>query len=133
VNPGQSTPKSAVSVVDWAEAVLSGGVLMLLQERREATPTWGYLNLLAHNDLDTLIRVREFNRQRQPLSSWGTVVWELIVELIDLAGDARRLQSFQRNALVPLELAVWSGEEALTTPEDLARVVRTAFKVYLPN
>jgi hypothetical protein len=131
MEPGSTAPRPAVSVVEWAEAVMSGGVLMLLQERRESTPAWAYLNLLAHGDLATLERVRDYNRDRQPLSVWGAVVWGLIVDLLDRATDPRRLVALQRAALVPLELAVWAGEASIALPQDLDYLVQGALEAHL--
>jgi hypothetical protein len=109
VNPSHPQQKSGVSVVQLAEAVIQGDVLIALQERGEPAPAWGYLNLLAHSDRVSLRRVHDFNQSRKPLSGWGTVVFELIVELLESALTEEQLIVVQRKALVPLELEVWNG------------------------
>ncbi len=50
MNPSHQQQKSDISVVQLAEALIQGDVLIALQERGEAAPAWGYLNLLAHSD-----------------------------------------------------------------------------------
>ena len=85
VNPSHPQQKSDISVVQLAEALIQGDVLIALQERGEAAPAWGYLNLLAHSDRTSLRRVRDFNQSRRPLSGWGTVVFDLIVDILNSA------------------------------------------------
>gem|GEM_PF-2386495 len=126
VNPGQPQQRSDISVAQLAEAIVQGEVLIALQERGEAAPPWGYLNLLAHSDRSSLERVREFNEPRHPLSGWGTVVFDLIVDMLAAADNDAKLLALQRQALVPLELAVWDGSESLSSPLDLDILVRAA-------
>jgi hypothetical protein len=130
VNPSQRQG-AAVSVVQLAEALLQGDVLIALQERGEAAPAWGYLNLLAHSDRNALQRVRDFNQSRRPLSGWGTVVFELIVDVLAAAPTEEDLLALQRQALVPLELQIWDGEVALSSPQDLDILVRSAIYRYI--
>jgi hypothetical protein len=130
VNPSQGQ-RSEVSVVQLAEALLQGDVLITLQERGEAAPAWGYLNLLAHSERGALQRVRDFNQSRRPLSGWGTVVFELIVDMLSAAPTEEDLRALQRQALVPLELRIWGGEELLASPQDLDILVRSALYRYL--
>lgn len=130
MNPGQQQ-KSDISVVQLAEALIQGDVLIALQERGEAAPAWGYLNLLAHSDRSSLRRVRDFNQSRRPLSGWGTVVFELIVDMLNSAATDEDLQAVQRNALVPLELKIWGGKETLGSPQDLDILVRSALYRYM--
>jgi hypothetical protein len=131
VNPSHPQQKSDISVVQLAEALIQGDVLIALQERGEAAPAWGYLNLLAHSDRASLRRVRDFNQSRRPLSGWGTVVFELIVDMLNSAATDEDLQILQRKALVPLELKIWDGREALTSPQDLDILVRSALYRYM--
>jgi hypothetical protein len=114
-----------------AEAVIQGEVLIALQERGEAAPSWGYLNLLAHSDRRSLRRVRDFNQSRRPLSGWGTVVFDLIVDILNSAPTEEDLSALQRHALVPLELKIWGGNERLSAPQDLDVLVRGAMYRYL--
>jgi hypothetical protein len=114
-----------------AEALVQGDVLIALQERGEAAPTWGYLNLLAHSDYGSLRRVRDFNRSRRPLSGWGTVVFELITDILNLAPSDEELMAVQRKALVPLELKIWDGRDILASPQDLDILVRSALYRYM--
>jgi hypothetical protein len=130
VNPSQRQ-RAEVSVVQLAEALLHGDVLITLQERGEAAPAWGYLNLLAHSERGSLQRVRDFNQSRRPLSGWGTVVFELIVDMLSAAPTEEDLRALQRQALVPLELRIWGGEELLASPQDLDILVRSAIYRYL--
>jgi hypothetical protein len=130
VNPSQRQ-RAEVSVVQLAEALLQGDVLITLQERGEAAPAWGYLNLLAHSERGSLQRVRDFNQSRRPLSGWGTVVFELIVDMLSAAPTEEDLRALQRQALVPLELRIWGGEELLASPQDLDILVRSAIYRYL--
>lgn len=130
MNPSQQQ-KSDISVVQLAEALIQGDVLIALQERGEAAPAWGYLNLLAHSDRSSLRRVRDFNQSRRPLSGWGTVVFELIVDILNSAATEEDLQAVQRNALVPLELKIWGGRETLGSPQDLDILVRSALYRYM--
>lgn len=123
--------RSDISVVQLAEALIQGDVLIALQERGEAAPAWGYLNLLAHSDRSALRRVRDFNQSRRPLSGWGTVVFELIVDILNSAATEEDLQSLQRKALVPLELKIWDGTETLASPQDLDILVRSALYRYM--
>jgi len=123
--------KSDISVVQLAEALVQGDVLIALQERGEAAPAWGYLNLLAHSDRSSLRRVRDFNQSRRPLSGWGTVVFDLIVDMLNSAPTDEELQSLQRKALIPLELKIWDGREALSSPQDLDILVRSALYRYM--
>ena len=104
MNPSHPQQKSDISVVQLAEALIQGDVLIALQERGEAAPAWGYLNLLAHSDRTSLRRVRDFNQSRRPLSGWGTVVFDLIVDILNSAPSEDELTAVQRKALVPLEL-----------------------------
>ena len=114
MNPSHPQQKSDISVVQLAEALVQGDVLIALQERGEAAPAWGYLNLLAHSDRSSLRRVRDFNQSRRPLSGWGTVVFDLIVDMLEFGADAtNELQALQRKALIPLELKIWDGREML--------------------
>jgi hypothetical protein len=120
-----------MSVVQLAEALIQGDVLIALQERGEIAPAWGYLNLLAHSDRSSLQRVREFNESRQPLSGWGTVVFDLIVDILGWVHTDEDLLALQRKALVPLELSVWHGRDSLSSPVDLDILVRSAVYRYL--
>jgi hypothetical protein len=131
VNPSHPQQKSDISVVQLAEALIQGDVLIALQERGEAAPAWGYLNLLAHSDRASLRRVRDFNQSRRPLSGWGTVVFELIVDMLNSAANDEDLQVLQRKALVPLELKIWDGRESLASPQDLDILVRSALYRYM--
>jgi hypothetical protein len=131
VNPSHPQQKSDISVVQLAEALIQGDVLIALQERGEAAPAWGYLNLLAHSDRTSLRRVRDFNQSRRPLSGWGTVVFDLIVDILNSAPSEDELTAVQRKALVPLELNVWANRETLTTPQDLDILVRSALYRYM--
>jgi hypothetical protein len=126
VNPSHPQQRTEISVVQLAEALVQGDVLIALQERGEAAPPWGYLNLLAHSDHSSIQRVREFNEPRQPLSGWGTVVFDLIVDILAWAHSDEELLALQRKALIPLELSVWEGQEALSSPVDLDILVRSA-------
>ncbi|HUB69416.1 MAG TPA: hypothetical protein VL984_03255 [Acidimicrobiales bacterium] len=114
-----------------AEALVQGDVLIALQERGEAAPAWGYLNLLAHSDRNSLARVRDFNQSRRPLSGWGTVVFDLIVDMLASAPNDDELVSLQRKVLVPLELKIWDGQEILAKPQDLDVLVRSALYRYM--
>ena len=89
MNPTHPQQKSDISVVQLAEALIQGDVLIALQERGEAAPAWGYLNLLAHSDRSSLRRVRDFNQSRRPLSGWGTVVFDLIVDMLEFPPPGR--------------------------------------------
>jgi len=131
VNPGHQQQRSDISVVQMAEALIQGDVLIALQERGEAAPAWGYLNLLAHSDRSSLRRVRDFNQSRRPLSGWGTVVFDLIVDMLNSAPDDEDLRALQRKALVPLELKIWDGHETLNSPQDLDILVRSALYRYM--
>lgn len=126
MNPGHPQQRSDISVPQLAEAIVQGEVLITLQERGEPAPPWGYLNLLAHSDRASLQKVREYNEPRHPLSGWGTVVFDLIVDILAAAVDEEALLALQRGALVPLELAVWDGSETLSSPLDLDILVRAA-------
>jgi hypothetical protein len=118
--------RAEMSVVQLAEALIQGDVLIALQERGEVAPAWGYLNLLAHSDRSSLQRVREFNESRQPLSGWGTVVFDLIVDILGWLPTDEDFLALQRKALVPLELSVWDGCDSLSSPVDLDILVRSA-------
>jgi hypothetical protein len=131
VNPSHPQQKSDISIVQLAEALIQGDVLIALQERGEAAPAWGYLNLLAHSDRSSLRRVRDFNQSRRPLSGWGTVVFDLIVDMLNSAASDEDLQALQRKALVPLELKIWDGRESLNSPQDLDILVRSALYRYM--
>ncbi|HTW06301.1 MAG TPA: hypothetical protein VME46_02255 [Acidimicrobiales bacterium] len=131
MNPSHQQQRSDISVVQLAEALIQGDVLIALQERGEAAPAWGYLNLLAHSDRGSLRRVRDFNQSRRPLSGWGTVVFDLIVDMLNSAPSEDDLQALQRKALVPLELKIWDGREALSSPQDLDILVRSALYRYM--
>ena len=63
--------------------------------------------------------MRDFNQSRRPLSGWGTVVFDLIVDILNSAPSEDELTAVQRKALVPLELNIWANQETLTTPQDL--------------
>jgi len=131
VNSSHPQQKSDISVVQMAEALVQGDVLIALQERGEAAPAWGYLNLLAHSDRTSLTRVRDFNQSRRPLSGWGTVVFDLIVDMLASATSDEELVSLQRKVLVPLELKIWDGQEILAKPQDLDVLVRSALYRYM--
>lgn len=131
VNQSHPQQKSDISVVQLAEALIQGDVLIALQERGEPAPAWGYLNLLAHSDRSSLRRVRDFNQSRRPLSGWGTVVFDLIVDMLSSAPSDEELIGLQRKALVPLELRVWDGQELLGSPQDLDILVRSALYRYM--
>ena len=131
MNPGESRSKADISVVQTAEALIQGEVLIALQERGEAPPPWGYLNLLAHSDRATLRRVRDFNHARRPLSGWGTIVFDLIVDILNSTPSEQDLTALQRQALVPLELRIWGGQERLDHPQDLDILVRGAMYRYM--
>ncbi len=130
MNPGRPQQRADISVVQVAEALIQGEVLIALQERGEAAPAWGYLNLLAHSDRSSLRRVRDFNQSRMPLSGWGTVVFDLIVDILDLVPTDEELVALQRTALVPVELKIWGGREMLASPQDLDILVRSALYRY---
>ncbi|HTV11670.1 MAG TPA: hypothetical protein VME20_07390 [Acidimicrobiales bacterium] len=131
MNQSHPQQKSDISVVQLAEALIQGDVLIALQERGEPAPAWGYLNLLAHSDRSSLRRVRDFNQSRRPLSGWGTVVFDLIVDMLSSAPSDEELIGLQRKALVPLELRVWDGQELLGSPQDLDILVRSALYRYM--
>lgn len=131
MNQSHPQQKSEVPIVQLAEALLQGDVLIALQERGEPAPAWGYLNLLAHSDRASLQRVRDFNQSRKPLSGWGTVVFELIVDVLSSTVADEDLQALQRRALVPLELKIWDGRELLASPQDLDILVRSALYRYM--
>jgi hypothetical protein len=131
VNSGHSQQRADISVVQLAEALVQGDVLIALQERGEAAPAWGYLNLLAHSDRSSLRRVRDFNQSRRPLSGWGTVVFDLIVDILSSVPSDEELITLQRSALIPLELKIWDGREMLASPQDLDILVRSALYRYM--
>jgi len=131
VNSGHPQQRADISVVQLAEALVQGDVLIALQERGEAAPTWGYLNLLAHSDRSSLRRVRDFNQSRRPLSGWGTVVFDLIVDILSSLPTDEELTALQRTALIPLELKIWDGREMLASPQDLDILVRSALYRYM--
>jgi hypothetical protein len=131
VNSGHPQQRADISVVQLAEALIQGDVLIALQERGEAAPTWGYLNLLAHSDRSSLRRVRDFNQSRRPLSGWGTVVFDLIVDILSSVPTDEELIALQRCALLPLELKIWDGREMLASPQDLDILVRSALYRYM--
>jgi hypothetical protein len=131
VNPSHPQQKSDFSVVQLAEALIQGDVLIALQERGEAAPAWGYLNLVAHSDRGALRRVRDFNQSRRPLSGWGTVVFDLIVDILNSTSSDSELRALQRKALIPLELKIWDGREMLASPQDLDILVRSALYRYM--
>jgi hypothetical protein len=131
VNPSHQQQRSDVSVVQLAEALIQGDVLIALQERGDAAPSWGYLNLLAHSDRSALRRVRDFNQSRRPLSGWGTVVFDLIVDMLNSTSSEQELRALQRKALIPLELKIWDGREVLSSPQDLDILVRSALYRYM--
>src|SRR5271167_84361 len=130
MNPGRPQQRADISVVQVAEALIQGEVLIALQERGEAAPAWGYLNLLAHSDRSSLRRVRDFNQSRMPLSGWGTVVFDLIVDILNLVPTDEELIALQRTALIPVELEIWDGREMLASPQDLGILVRSALYRY---
>ena len=132
--PGQG-PKMPVAqlaeaVVQSAESLIQGDVLRTSQERGEAPPAWGYLNLLAHSNRASLQRIRELN-EHKPLSAWGTVVFDLIVDILGRVRTDEDLLALQRKALVPLELAVWDEDGLLVDPVDLDLLVRGAVYPHL--
>jgi len=131
VNSGHPQQRADISVVQLAEALIQGDVLIALQERGEAAPAWGYLNLLAHSDRTSLRRVRDFNQSRRPLSGWGTVVFDLIVDILSSVPTDEELTALQRSALIPLELKIWDGREMLASPQDLDILVRSALYRYM--
>jgi hypothetical protein len=131
VNQSHPQQRSEMSVVQLAEALIQGDVLIALQERGEVAPAWGYLNLLAHSDRSSLLRVKEFNESRQPLSGWGTVVFDLIVDIMGWVHSDEELLALQRKSLVPLELSVWEGHDLLSSPVDLDILVRSNVYRYL--
>lgn len=131
MNPGNPQQRPDLSVVQLAEALVQGDVLIALQERGEAAPAWGYLNLLAHNSRSALRRVRDFNQARRPLSGWGTVVYDLIVDIVNATSSDLELRALQSMALVPLELRIWDGHEKLGSPQDLDILVRSALYRYI--
>lgn len=131
MNQSHPQQRSEMSVVQLAEALIQGDVLIALQERGEVAPAWGYLNLLAHSDRSALQRVKEFNESRQPLSGWGTVVFDLIVDILGWAHTDDELLVLQRKSLVPLELSVWDGHDLLSSPTDLDILVRSTVYRYL--
>jgi hypothetical protein len=131
VNSGHPQQRADISVVQLAEALVQGDVLIALQERGEAAPAWGYLNLLAHSHRSSLRRVRDFNESRRPLSGWGTVVFDLIVDILSSVPTDEELIALQRTALVPLELKIWDGREVLASPQDLDILVRSAIYRYM--
>jgi hypothetical protein len=131
VNPSHQQQRSDVSVVQLAEALIQGDVLIALQERGDAAPSWGYLNLLAHSDRSSLRRVLDFNQSRRPLSGWGTVVFDLIVDMLNSTSSEHDLRALQRKALIPLELKIWDGREILASPQDLDILVRSALYRYM--
>ena len=131
MNSGHPQQRADISVVQLAEALVQGDVLIALQERGEAAPTWGYLNLLAHSDRSSLRRVRDFNQSRRPLSGWGTVVFDLIVDILSSLPTDEELTALQRTALIPLELKIWDGREMLASPQDLDILVRSALYRYM--
>jgi hypothetical protein len=120
----------AEAVVQLAEALIQGEVLITLQERGEVAPAWGYLNLLAHSNRRSLQRIRELN-EHKPLSAWGTVVFDLIVDILGRVRTDEDLLALQRKALVPLELAVWDEDGLLVDPVDLDLLVRGAVYPHL--
>ena len=121
----------AEAIVQSAEALIQGDVLLTWQERGEVAPAWGYLSLLAHSNRCSLQRIREFNEPRQPLSGWGTVVFDLIVDILERVRTDEELLALQRKALVPLELAVWDEDGLLASPVDLDLLVRGAVYPHL--
>ena len=131
MNSGHPQQRADISVVQLAEALIHGDVLIALQERGEAAPAWGYLNLLAHSDRSSLRRVRDFNQSRRPLSGWGTVVFDLIVDILSSVPTDEELTALQRSALIPLELKIWDGREMLASPQDLDILIRSALYRYM--
>ena len=107
-HPRMETPP-APTVVELAEAILGGNVLVILQEHGRVPPTWAYINLFAHSDRSWFERVRDHNASRHPLSAWGTVVFDLIEDILAVFRTEAELRNAQHNALIPLELAVWGG------------------------
>ena len=128
--PEMPVARLAEAVVQSAEALIEGDVLITLQEQGETASAWSYLNLLAHSNRGSLQRIRELN-EHKPLSAWGTVVFDLIVDILGRVRTDEDLLALQRKALVPLELAVWDEDGLLVDPVDLDLLVRGAVYPHL--
>ncbi len=114
-----------VTAVELAEAIVEGDALLVSQQSGQAPPAWAYINLLAHNNRARLVQVRGQNASRRPFSAWGAILYELIGDILEHFHTEDELLDAQRQALVPLELAVWDGRP-LEGPQDLDAMVRGA-------
>lgn len=105
-----------------AEAIVRGRVV----ERGQAgeIPTWVRLNELGHGDWEHITTLAA-GADGSPVRSWDGAVRFLAGELVNLARDPASLVKLQRSAVIPLELALLSGDPEPPTPTELVQLVRT--------
>jgi hypothetical protein len=104
--------KLAAEAIADAEQHLSGRVLDTLDRWRREVPIWALVSALGHADWDELHRVAA-GRRGFDNSLWLPAVAFLASEIIAMAGNSEGLLRIQREALIPLELALLGDEVQL--------------------
>lgn len=99
-----------------AAAYLTGDITVV--GRR--APTWVLMSRVAHADLARLVATAAAGRGAEP-GSWEAGVAYLATEILTVSPDADSLARLQRDALLPLELALLEGD--VTDPVTTRRFV----------
>jgi hypothetical protein len=81
------------------------------------------LGVLTHGDLERLRNLGRYCRRGSVRRTWGAEMARLAGDIADAAGTRERLEEFQTEVLVPLELKVLEREVAWTR-RDLADRLR---------
>jgi hypothetical protein len=123
--------KTVREVVNEAELLLTGRITDVPELWRQSDPAWSLVNTLAHASRDDMRRVAAWSCDLH-LSRWRATLAFLAGEALSLATDEDTLRRLQRQALIPLELRLLSGEVfSSRTPRRVTEIVRRALNTPL--
>ena len=126
---GRALRREARSLVDEAQAALSGQLIWRDSPEAPGDPEWIGLNTLAHASWPTLVRVAD-GLLRSGRREWDAALVFLASELMGAAGSPACLVSVQRVRIIPLELEVLDGARpAPSTPGELVDLIRPGLAV----
>jgi hypothetical protein len=115
------------TLVEDCEAFLAGRAGDVLTSVRGTFPPWTWVNLLAHANLSGLGELASRDPKSRPFDSngpWARATSFVAAELLAAArNDPQTLRHIQFEVLIPIELELLSGQEALLSPQQLVRRV----------
>jgi len=114
---------------DEFDAFLAGAYVEWLAAKGRATPTWAWVNCIAHGTVDELQALSSAGAPadlRDDASLWQVLTGFLAKEVLARVTDEAQLEALQRDVLVPLELRLAERWWSSFAPIDVASAVLAA-------